>query len=156
MLDIMPSKRLVIHEYRAHGTCSGLDPEAYFATARRLFESIKIPARFHNPFESQSVSPSDIRDAFLRANPEFNNDMLTVVCGGSGRQLREVRFCFSKSGKPAVCGDNENQRRLCSTDRVFVPPTRSTARDGFGARSQPVNPNANSPLPGPRTDFGRR
>ncbi len=49
VLDIMPSKGLVIHQYRKHGTCSGLSPDAYFKLARRLFESIKIPARFSNP-----------------------------------------------------------------------------------------------------------
>src|SRR5512138_3031844 len=30
MLDIMPSKQLIIHQYRAHGTCSGLDADDYF------------------------------------------------------------------------------------------------------------------------------
>ena len=69
MLDVMPSRGLVIHEYRAHGTCSGLDPAPYFSTARRLFDGIKIPERFRNPFQSQYVSPSDIRNEFLRANP---------------------------------------------------------------------------------------
>ena len=71
MLDVMPSRGLVIHEYRAHGTCSGLDPAPYFSTARRLFDGIKIPERFRNPFQSQYVSPSDIRNEFLRANPGF-------------------------------------------------------------------------------------
>ena len=25
--DVMPSKNLIIHEYRTHGTCSGLEPD---------------------------------------------------------------------------------------------------------------------------------
>ena len=29
MLDIMPSPRLVFHEWDRHGTCSGLSPKAY-------------------------------------------------------------------------------------------------------------------------------
>ena len=29
MLDIMPSRRLIIHQWRKHGTCSGLDPDDY-------------------------------------------------------------------------------------------------------------------------------
>ena len=36
MLDIMPSKRLIFHEYRKHGTCSGLGVDGYFDLARRL------------------------------------------------------------------------------------------------------------------------
>jgi len=156
MLDIMPSQRLVIHEYRAHGTCSGLDPSRYFSTAHQLFDSIVIPERFRNPFESQFVAPSDIRSEFLSANPKLTGDMLSIVCGGSGKGLKEVRFCFSKDGHPRTCGDNENQRKLCSTDRVFIPPTRSTARDG-GSRSpsQSAYPAGDS-LPGPRMDNGGR
>jgi ribonuclease T2 len=43
--DIMPSKNLVIHEYRAHGTCSGLAPDQYFGLARDLYERVGIPPR---------------------------------------------------------------------------------------------------------------
>jgi ribonuclease T2 len=161
MLDIMPSRGLVIHEYRTHGTCSGLDPSRYFATAHRLFEGIKIPERFRNPFQAQFVAPSDVRNEFLRANPDFTPDMMAIVCGGSGKALKEVRFCYSKDGHPRACGQNENQNKLCSTDRVFVPPARSTARQDAPDRQQqstPVAPSLpksyqGSPLPGPRMDY---
>jgi ribonuclease T2 len=46
MSDIMPSKNLVIHEYRAHGTCSSLQPDRYFGLARDLYERVSIPPRF--------------------------------------------------------------------------------------------------------------
>src|SRR5205085_838587 len=37
MLDIMPSRDLVIHEWKKHGTCSGLSVKEYFARIRALF-----------------------------------------------------------------------------------------------------------------------
>ncbi len=46
MLDIMPSKKLIFHEYRKHGTCSGLGVDAYFGLARQLYEKVQIPPRF--------------------------------------------------------------------------------------------------------------
>lgn len=49
LYDIMPSKRLIIHEWRKHGTCAGLRADKYFALARKLFGQIKIPARFVVP-----------------------------------------------------------------------------------------------------------
>jgi ribonuclease T2 len=162
MLDIMPSRGLVIHEYRAHGTCSGLDPARYFATAHRLFDAINIPQRFQNPFETQVASPADIRRDFAQANPNFKPDMIAVVCGNKG--LREVRLCLSRDGQPRSCGQNENPRKLCSTDRVFIPPARSTAGpdssvrrtmpegNSAGTNSQP-GPQRQSPLPGPRMDY---
>lgn len=146
MLDIMPSPRLVIHEYRAHGTCSGLEPAGYYTFARQLFGKIKVPQRYINPFESQFVGPDEIADEFLRANPDLRPDMLAVSCGGPGNRLREVRFCFGKDGAPRPCGRNEDQRKMCSAQRMFVPPVRSTHTGPDAPRDRPEN----SPLPGPR------
>lgn len=150
MQDIMPSKRLTIHEYKKHGTCSGLDPAGYFALSRRLFKTIKVPDRYINPFESQFVTPDDLAEEFLRDNPQLTADMLVVSCGGPGNRLREVRICFTKDGTPRACGHNENQGKLCSARQMFVPPVRSTYRGpgdspgGGGARDN------DSPLPAPR------
>ncbi|MEL7050067.1 MAG: ribonuclease T, partial [Pseudomonadota bacterium] len=124
MLDIMPSPKLVIHEYKKHGTCSGLTPKGYYDLSRRMFETVKIPARFQQPTKAQMVSPEALVDAFTEVNPALRPDMLAVSCGGAGNRLREIRVCFSKSGKLTPCGRNENQRRLCSAKRMFVPPVR--------------------------------
>jgi ribonuclease T2 len=135
MLDIMPSPRLVIHEYRKHGTCSGLDPVSYYDLSRKLFEKIKIPERFVAPEKAFFVTPGEVADAFMKANPDLDNDMLAVECRGSGNRLREIRICFSREGNFRACGSNEHPRRLCSAGRMYVPPVR-----GGGA----------SILPGPR------
>jgi len=127
MQDIMPSPRLVIHEYRTHGTCSGLDPGRFFETARRLFEKIAIPQRFLNPFETQFVSPDDLIDELVDLNPGLGPDMLAVACdGGPGSRLRDVRICFTKDGDYRACGANEDQSRLCRDQKMHVPPVRST------------------------------
>jgi ribonuclease T2 len=156
-LDIMPSSRLIIHEYRKHGTCSGLTPDMYFTTARQLFSSIRIPEEYKNPFEAQFVSPGDIVKQFTRINPQIKPDMMAVSCGGAGNRLKEIRFCFSKEGQPRNCGSNEDQRRLCASNRMFVPPTRSTAHDdavGGKPAAPPVTPPNQIPRPrlieGPR------
>lgn len=124
MLDIMPSKGLIIHEYRKHGTCSGLSPDGYYETARRLFESIAIPERFRNPTTAQFLDPKDVVKAFAEANPKLDSDMIAVACRGPGSRLREVRICFSKDGAPRSCGANEHQERLCRGTRMHVPPVR--------------------------------
>lgn len=125
MLDIMPSPRLVIHEYRKHGTCSGLNPEGYFDLARRLYERIEIPSRYKEPADTQFVSPNDLADELISLNPGLRPDMLAIVCDGAGNRLREVRICFTRDGEFRSCGRNENQRRLCSASRMFVPPVRA-------------------------------
>lgn len=146
MLDIMPSPALVIHEYKKHGTCSGLDARGYYDLARRLYEGIKIPARYVEPAESQQVSPDELADEFVAANPGLRHDMLAISCRGAGNRLHEVRICFSKSGELMPCGANENQRRLCQAQRMYVPPVR-----GGGVSAASKNPaGQESPLPGPR------
>lgn len=124
MLDIMPSPRLVIHEYKKHGTCSGLEMDAYFALSRELYEKVKPPARFDRPAQYFTVSPGDIVKGFVEANPGLKPDHMAVVCNGPGNRLREVRICFSRDGAFRSCGDNESARRLCSANSVSVPPVR--------------------------------
>jgi ribonuclease T2 len=125
MLDIMPSKRLVFNGYRKHGTCSGLGVDRYFALSRELYEKVKIPQKFVDLDDNRmTVSPGDLVRDFLAANAELRPDMIAVQCGGPGNRLREVRICFDKAGAFRACGSNENQRRLCSADRMYVPPVR--------------------------------
>lgn len=145
--DIMPSRNLVIHEYRLHGTCSGLPPAQYFALARRLFVSIRIPERYQNPFEPQYVSARELEDDLMRANPGLKSDMLTVSCGSPGNRLIDVRVCLTKDGRPRACGSNETKRQHCRADQVLLPPVRSTKRLDTGVNPQPKE---EKPLPRPR------
>lgn len=123
MLDIMPSKKLIIHEYQKHGTCSGLAPDAYFDTARKLYNSIKIPERYKQLDRPLQVSPGEVVKDFTAANPELKPDMIAVSCGD--RRLKELRVCFGRDLKLRACGDNENASKLCSTDQVVMPPVRA-------------------------------
>lgn len=158
MLDIMPSERLVFHEYRKHGTCSGLGVDGYFDLARRLYEKVKIPPRFVGLTDTRTtVSPGELMQDFMAANPKLEPDMIVVQCGGAGHRLKEVRICFDKSGDFRACGRNENQSRLCNADRMYVPPVRLGAgerRDFERPESRP--PESKGPplppdtLPGPR------
>lgn len=147
MLDIMPSRGLVIHEYRKHGTCSGLDPAGYFQLSRQLFKAVRIPDRYRNPLETQYVAPRDLQREFAAANPGLPAEAIAVSCARGNRgRLREIRICFTKEGQPRSCGPNENQSKLCSASEMAVPPVRSSKVEdgGLGGTRRP------SPLPGPR------
>jgi ribonuclease T2 len=143
MLDIMPSDKLVIHEYRKHGTCSGLEPAQYFDLSRRLFSKVRIPDGYLNPMDAQFISPGDLIGDFLKANPWLKPDMIAVDCGGPGNRLTDVRICFSKDGQPTTCSRNEDQRRMCSAPKMHLPPVRATRTDA------PVR-DLNAPPPAPR------
>lgn len=140
MLDIMPSPGLVIHEYRKHGTCSGLAPDRYFDLSRKLYDRVKIPPRYVGPNQAFFVTPGDVVRDFVSVNPGLKPDMVAVVCGGQGGRLREVRVCFSREGEFRACGRNEDARRLCGLPRMYVPPVRGGGPGGAPSR----------PLPGER------
>ncbi|MBI1649746.1 ribonuclease T2 family protein [Hyphomicrobium sulfonivorans] len=150
MLDIMPSRGLVIHEYRTHGTCSGLDPAAYYALSRRLFNVVKIPDRFRNPFEAQFMSPEDVEAEFVRANNWLRPEMISVGCSGFGNRLRDVRICFTRNGQGRACGDNEAQNKMCRARQVNVPPVRSSPRRANTDSTPNMKPERDRGLPRPK------
>ncbi len=118
--DVMPSRGLVIHQWRKHGTCSGLSPDQYFALARKAFEKIKIPAQFEQATKWQSVSPPEIENAFRVANPGLDGEMISVTC--DRRNLREVRICMSKDLEFRACPQVD--RQACRAPRISLPPVR--------------------------------
>jgi ribonuclease T2 len=120
MRDIMPSKSLVIHEYRTHGTCSGLDPEHYFSVARQLYERISVPPQFKATGNELRLSAEQIEREFLAANPWLKPDMISVSCRKG--DLLDIRVCFARDLAPRSCGPNEDQRRLCNASEIVVPP----------------------------------
>jgi len=120
MLDLMPARRLVIHEWQAHGTCSGLDAERYFATVRDARGKVNIPERFVRLNDYTMVSPPEVADAFIAANPGLAREMIAVTC--SRRYLSEVRICMNKDLAFRPCPEAE--RRACRNPRVAMPPVR--------------------------------
>ncbi len=133
MLDIMPNRRLVIHEWRKHGVCSGLAPDAYFGIARKLYETIKIPERYVRPDRPIQTIPEEVEREFLLANPVLNESTLSVSCGRRKR-LRDIRICFDRSFKPRACGDDHRQAKLCRLRQIVLPPARSAAPNRPGGR----------------------
>lgn len=121
MLDIMPSPGLIGHQWRKHGTCTGLSQVGYFALVRRAYDAIAIPPQFHVVTDHLTLSPGEIRRAFIDANPGLSNAMVTVTC--SGKELDEVRICLSRDLSPITCSAAVT-RAECRRDRVTMKPVR--------------------------------
>ncbi len=125
MLDIMPSDKLVFHEWRKHGTCSGLSIDGYFNFARSLHDKVKVPERYQQINDPKlMVAPDEVINDFIAANPGLGRNMIVVKCGGPGNRMEEVRVCFDKEGKYRSCGRNEDQRKACSAPKMYIPPVR--------------------------------
>jgi len=116
--DFMPDPHLAEHEWTAHGTCSGLDPDHYFKLIRQAFASIRIPARLAEPRQTFSMTPGDIKQEFLQANPGLKLEDLTVSCGNN--YLTAVSVCMTKTLQPTAC----QSLRECRANTVRIPPVR--------------------------------
>ncbi|MEZ5838933.1 MAG: ribonuclease T2 [Hyphomicrobiales bacterium] len=120
MLDIMPDRGLVIHQWKKHGTCSGLTQRGYFDRTRAAFGRINIPDEFRALENYRMTSPADIEKAFIDKNPGLAADMIAVTC--DNRRLREVQICFDRQLGFRACPAVD--RRACRNDRIAMPPVR--------------------------------
>src|SRR6201997_1082903 len=120
MLDLMPAPGLIYNEWDKHGTCSGLGERAYFETIRKARAAVKIPAEFLQLSEEKTVAPSDVEDAFVKANPGLSAGAIAVTCNRT--RLSEVRICLSKDLQFRDC--EEIDKRACRRDQVTMPPVR--------------------------------
>ena len=107
-LAFMPSRRLIEHEWRTHGSCSGLAPDTYFDLADHAFAAIRIPQALTAAAKPPSMTAEDVRAAFVDANPDLRTNMLGVSCRGNS--LSEVRICLGTDLRPRACGRGVGMR----------------------------------------------
>ncbi len=120
MLDLMPSPRLIFHEWDQHGTCSGLSPRAYFESVRNARAAVKIPPEYVDLERPISVAPREVAEAFLKANPGLTPRAISIFC--DRRLLTEVRICLGKDLSFRDC--TETRRHSCRLDRARMPAVR--------------------------------
>ncbi len=120
MLSLMPSPRLIQHEWDTHGTCSGLDQKGYFDLIRTAYGTIHVPKDYAQPLRQVIQTPSQVLDHFEAANPSFTRDSMRLGC--SGRYLSEVRICMTRDLKARQCG--ADVRDNCSAPQLIMRPVR--------------------------------
>jgi ribonuclease T2 len=120
LYDIMPSAGLIRHQWKKHGSCSGLGQDDYFGVLRAARETVAIPAEFRRLDSYRTLDPDEAEAAFLSANPSLSEDAVAVTC--DKRYLREVRLCLTRNLAFRSCP--EDDRRGCRLDKVVMPPVR--------------------------------
>jgi ribonuclease T2 len=123
---IYPSERLMQHEWREHGTCSGLDALEYFNTADRATAVIKIPPAMEAPRSDQSLTAERIANLFQRVHSQLPEGAMTVACNRA--QLSEVRLCLTRDLKPRSCGRGVHSN--CPRVPLRIPASRQGESSG--------------------------
>lgn len=120
MADIMGGAGLAWYQWKKHGRCAGLDAPDYYATMRRAFARVTIPAVFPKITKTLKVPAEVVEGAFLEANPGLKPDQITVTCRDG--MIQEVRLCLTKDLDPRRCG--ADVIRDCRLKDAVLEPLR--------------------------------
>ncbi len=104
MADIMGTSGLAWHQWKKHGTCTGLSAPDYYTLSRAAYGRIVRPAVFRKLDKTVSLPAEVVEQAFLKANPGIEPDGLTVTCRDG--HIQEVRVCLSRDLSPVPCGQD--------------------------------------------------
>jgi len=120
MADIMGSSGLAWHQWRKHGSCTGLSAQDYFALSREAFGRIIRPEVFRKLTEPVRLPAKVVEEAFLKANSALSASGVTITCR-AGR-IQEARICLSKALDPVPCG--RDVIRDCTLKDALFDPIR--------------------------------
>jgi ribonuclease T2 len=118
MTDIMGSSGMAWYQWKKHGTCSGLSAAEYFALSRRAYAQVARPPIFRKLQRPIKLPAKVVEDAFLKHNPDWTPDMLTITCRDD--MIQEARLCLSKSLVPVPCG-RDVVRDCTKSDALLMP-----------------------------------
>ncbi|MFA8387175.1 MAG: ribonuclease T [Pelagibaca sp.] len=118
MADIMGTSGLAWHQWNKHGVCSGLSATQYYDLSREAYGTVVRPEIFRRLEKAVKLPASVVEEAFLKANPQLEPDMITITCR-DGR-IQEARICLSRSLEPVTCG-RDVVRDCTATDALFDP-----------------------------------
>ena len=118
MADIMGTGGLAWHQWKKHGVCTGLSAGDYYALSREAYAIVNRPAVFRQLSRSVKLPAKLVEEAFLKSNPTFTPDGVTITCRDD--HIQEARICLSRDLKPVPCG--QDVVRDCKMkDAVFTP-----------------------------------
>ena len=81
---------------------------------------VKIPPQYLDLSAALTVTPEEVEEAFIKANPALKPEGVSVSCGG--RRLSEVKICMTRDLQFRGC--EEIERRACRRDKLIMPPVR--------------------------------
>ena len=116
MLPVMPSKKLIIHEWKAHGVCSGLSSRGYFGLVEQVRAKLVIPEVYRTTGLALTRTIPELKQEFIAANPGLKPNHMSLQCAGN--YLKEVRICFNRDLQPRACGSD--LRDTCSKKDSFA------------------------------------
>jgi ribonuclease T2 len=100
-LCMMPSERMMAHEWAKHGSCMVRRPENYFKVSAILWRSLRLPD-LDLLSRRKGLDAATLRNSFVAANPGWKPDQVGLLLSRNG-WLEEIMLCYGKDFMPARC-----------------------------------------------------
>ena len=117
---IMGSGGLAWHQWKKHGTCSGLSARDYYRLSREAYAHINRPALLRKLTKPVQLPAKVIEQAFLEANPTLGANEITITC--KSRHIQEARICLTRDLQPRKC--SFQTARDCTLSNATFHPIR--------------------------------
>ncbi|MEM8978013.1 MAG: ribonuclease T2 [Pseudomonadota bacterium] len=108
------------HQWKKHGSCSGLSASAFYDLSQKAMDRITAPPVFLKLDREVKLPASVVEEAFLQANPALMADGVTVTC--RSKRIQEVRICLTKDLEPRRCG--RDVIRDCTLEDALFSPSQ--------------------------------
>ncbi len=118
MLQLMPTRALIQHEWAKHGTCSGLSAQDYFGKVEQAFRKVQVPSQFTALSSQKDFSIKDVEESFASTNhaPE---QAFRVSCNAG--DLANLEVCLSKELEYQSCTGSVHE---CAAGQVRLRPPK--------------------------------
>jgi len=116
MLNSMPTRGLIQHEWQKHGTCSGLSAQDYFARVEQAFRNVHVPEQYPKLDHEQPISVSDLEKSFADAN-HAPLSAFRISCHAG--ELVSLEICMNKDLQYQSCTESV---RECPVNQVDMRP----------------------------------
>jgi len=118
MLNLMPSRSLIQHEWQKHGTCTGLSAQDYFAQAEQAYTHVQVPQQYRTLNQQQHLNVPDLEKAFAETN-HAPVEAFRISCYGG--DLVSLEVCVDKNLQYRSC---THSVRECPVSQVDMKPPR--------------------------------
>ncbi|WP_299828047.1 ribonuclease T2 [uncultured Roseobacter sp.] len=120
MADVMGTSGLAWHQWKKHGTCSGLSAPDYYALSREAYARVIRPEVFRKLDKPVRLPASVVEEAFLQSNPDLEAKGITITCKAG--HIQEARICLTRDLSPRTCG--ADVLLDCSSPSALFTPVR--------------------------------
>ena len=118
--DFMGSGGSAWHQWKKHGSCSGLSAQEYYNTAKEAYSQFSMPAILRQVTEQINLPAKVVEQAFLEENQNLEANQITITC--KQNHIQEARICLTKDLAPRKCGSDVI--RDCTSKNAILAPVR--------------------------------